>query len=158
MGVGISIKPLSSRKRRIDEILHLSPPNLPALVLGLSVAYWQKDCASATLLSQTIITQFYRGRGPSLAAVPAAVACGDPQKAAATLAANAKAPSEFLSPYAAADVFATGNDPDRAISLLQFSADRHEPALMQLKVDRAFDGLHQDPRFIALERRLGLLE
>jgi len=34
----------------------------------------------------------------------------------------------------------------------------HEPALMDLKFDRAFESLRKDPRFIVLERRIGVIE
>jgi hypothetical protein len=57
-----------------------------------------------------------------------------------------------------AAAYAIGNDAEHAMSQLQKSAELREPVLMALKVDRVFDSIRQDPRFIALERRLGLLD
>ena len=67
-------------------------------------------------------------------------------------------PSAYISPYSVAAAYAVGNDADHAIANLEKSAELREPVLLSVKVDRAFDSIRQDPRFIALERRLGLLE
>jgi hypothetical protein len=41
---------------------------------------------------------------------------------------------------------------------LEKSAELREPRLLMLKYDRVFDSIRPDARFVALERRLGLLE
>jgi hypothetical protein len=53
-------------------------------------------------------------------------------------------------------VFAIRREADRSISYLRKSADLREPTILMLKVDRAFDSLRQDPRFMALEHQIGL--
>ena len=41
---------------------------------------------------------------------------------------------------------------------LEKSAGLREPRLLMLKYDRVFDAIRQDSRFLALERRLGLMD
>lgn len=146
-------------KRKIDEILRIAPANPLTQVLALSVAFWQKDCPAATAFDQKIVTLFPKASKPALSTVIASATCGRTDQVAAGLAILAKAPpGDFLSPYQTAGAFAIGNDADHAMAYLQISADHHDPALMQLHVDRAFATLQQNPRFIAIERRLGLVE
>jgi hypothetical protein len=53
---------------------------------------------------------------------------------------------------------ALSNDSERALFYLEKSAEFREPVLMLLSVDQAFASLRENPRFIALERRIGLLD
>lgn len=146
-------------RRKVEEILRIAPANPVAQVLGLEVAYWQKDCAAATDFNRGGFAPNPAAGRPSLGNLVASAACGRSDEIAAQLEVLGKTkPSDFPSPYLAAEAFAIGNDAGRAISYLQMSAERREATLLQLKVDRVFEPLHQDPRFLALERRLGLIE
>jgi hypothetical protein len=60
--------------------------------------------------------------------------------------------------YSMAAVWAIDGNSDAAMLQLEKSAEYREPVLMLVKVDQAFDSLRRDNRFIALERRLGLLD
>lgn len=146
-------------KRKLDHVLQVAPGSPAALALALRLAFWRKDCASASAFGQKIGALYRTDPGRLLVSAATSAACGETGKTAETLQVLAKAqPSDFASPYQAAGIFAIGNDDSRAMSYLELAAERREPALLQVKVDRAFERLHQEPRFIALERRLGLLE
>lgn len=145
-------------RRTVDQILRVAPANPVALILGLDVAYWQRDCAAATSFNEKSHAQFPQVAHPTLGDVVASAACGRSDEVARDLNVLGKTkPSDFPSPYLAAETFALGNDSARAISLLELSASQRESRLLQLKVDRVFEPLQTDPRFLALERRIGLL-
>lgn len=146
-------------RRKVDQVMAAAPANPVGPMLGLNVAYWQKDCGAATALDRKLVEQYPNGAQLRLSTIAAHAACGQADQDVASLAKAARArPGDYPSPYLLAGAFATGGDADDAIAYLEKSADRHEPALMQLKVDRVFEPLHQDPRFMAVERRLGLVE
>jgi len=146
-------------KGKVDEILRVAPGNPIALILALRVAFLQKDCASATAFNQQLVERYPNAAKFPIGLVAASAACGNRDQTAASLNIVANAPPAYLpSLYQVAGAFAIGNDPDRAMSYLQMSAEHHEPALMDLKFDRAFESLRKDPRFIALERMIGVIE
>ncbi|MGA2666398.1 MAG: tetratricopeptide repeat protein, partial [Nitrososphaerales archaeon] len=59
-------------------------------------------------------------------------------------------------PVALAGMYACLGDADRAIEWLQKAFLEHSPYLCTLKVERWFDGIRSDPRFVALLDRMGL--
>jgi adenylate cyclase len=145
---------------KVDEILRTAPTNFLALYLASNIAFWQRDCAAATASSQKLLGAYPDAYAARLSARGADSICGRPADAKDASPAEIlrKHPSAYISPYSVAGVYAIGNDADRAISYLEKSAELREPVLVSMKVDRAFDSVRQDPRFIALERKLGLLE
>lgn len=64
---------------------------------------------------------------------------------------------DFASPYQLAIGYAMLHDKDNAIAQLQVSMDRHEGQVMYLKYDPAFDEIRSDPRYVAIEKRVGLV-
>lgn len=60
------------------------------------------------------------------------------------------------SPYDAAQALAHLGEPERAITLLEQSCDRHYSRIAYLNVDANLDSLRDHPRFKALLRRVGL--
>lgn len=146
-------------KRIIDNLLQIAPNSPAALGEGLRVAFWRKDCGGASSLGQRLLALYPKSPNEPVIRAVAAAVCGREDEAAATLATMAKAdPSHFLSAYQVAGAFSIGHDGDHALSYLQLAAERHEPALMSMGVDRVFEPLRHDSRFIALERKLGLHE
>jgi len=47
-------------------------------------------------------------------------------------------------------------DPDTALSHLKDSADARGGQILYLKYEPLFDGIRSDPRFVALEKQVGL--
>jgi hypothetical protein len=60
-----------------------------------------------------------------------------------------------LAGYQIASVHAVRGEADLAFAELAKAADKHDPGLLDLRVDHSFDPLRKDPRLAALERRLG---
>ncbi len=145
-------------RRKSDEILRAAPASPVAQMVALSLAYWQRDCDSATALDRKLQAFYSNAKKFALSTVAADAACGRSGDMPRLSAAVKARPSDYPSPYLLAGTFALGGDADHALASLQKSAQLHEPSLMQLKVDRAFEFLRQDPRFIALERKIGLIE
>jgi len=143
-------------RRELDGLLVLSPDFLAGHVLLGLVATLQKDCPQATTQAQWIGAHF-----PSpLAGLVSALASscqGDFASARQSLArvTAAKGPA-FASPYQIALGYASIHDPEGALSYLEKSADRREPQILYLKVEPLFDSIRSDPRYVALEKRLGL--
>jgi len=63
---------------------------------------------------------------------------------------------QFISPYVLAEAFASLKDADHAIEYLQKSAEQKESTVLYLEIDTLLDPVRRDPRFRALERRIGL--
>jgi serine/threonine-protein kinase len=146
--------------RKDEEILSAAPTNFPALYLASTIAFWQKDCAGATAGSKKLVEAYPNAYTSRLSVRAAKLVCGLPMGPGESEAAapTRESPSAFISPYSVAASYAVANDVDHAMASLEKSAELREPVLMSLKVDRAFDSIRQDLRFVALERRLGLLE
>jgi Tfp pilus assembly protein PilF len=144
---------------KVEQILRTAPANPSALYLASSIAFWQRDCPAATTWSAKFLDAYPQALAASVARLGADSICGRPHDNNAVLAEMLRNhPSAYISPYAGAALYAMGNDADNAFLFLQKSAELREPVLMSLKVDRVFDSIRQDPRFIAVERRLGLLD
>lgn len=84
--------------------------------------------------------------------------CGRKERARAETENLLRASADRISPKVLADVYALQGDTDRSIACLEKSAELHEPIILYLKIDRLLDRVRQDPRFVALERRVGLLD
>ncbi|MDA4113057.1 MAG: tetratricopeptide repeat protein [Thaumarchaeota archaeon] len=59
-------------------------------------------------------------------------------------------------PVALAGMYACLGETDRALEWLQKAYSEHSPYLCSLKVERWFEGIRADPRFVALLERVGL--
>jgi TolB-like protein/Tfp pilus assembly protein PilF len=146
-------------KNKVESILRTAPANPVALYLASAIAFWQGDCPVATALGQKLMDLYPDALYARMSTVGANIVCGRPPGAKAAAAdLLQKHPSAYISPYSVAAAYALERDADNAMSSLQKSAELHEPVILSLKVDRVFDSIRQDARFIALERRLGLLD
>lgn len=144
-----------------EQILRTAPANPIALTLALYIAFWQRDCSTATAISHKLFEIYPRSPQMGLGTLAADNACGHSNQAQSRerlFAMMRKPPAGYISPYTMAASLTLADAPEAAMSYLQKSAELREPALMMLGVDRAFEPLHQDARFIALERRIGVLE
>jgi TolB-like protein/Tfp pilus assembly protein PilF len=146
-------------KSRVEQILRTNPANPAALFFASSIAFWQQDCPASTAWSRKLLDAYPEALMSIVSRIGANTVCGRPHDLAADVSALLqKHPSAFVSPHAVAAAYAFGNDAENAMLYLQKSAEVREPVLLSLRVDRVFDSIRQDPRFIALERRLGLLD
>jgi adenylate cyclase len=145
-------------RRRVDQILRTAPTNGVALSQATSIGFWQKDCSGAKTASTKLMELYPKVPGVRLSGFAAEYACGHPDEARAAALALFRNPSGYLSPYSIAGAMAIGGSADSVMPYLQQSAELHEPRLMMLRYDRVFEAIRQDARFIALERKLGLLE
>ena len=87
----------------------------------------------------------------------AAACLGDKAKARAYLAQAQKPdPAGFTSPYQLAIGYAAIGNKQSALTLLEKSAQLNEQQILYLKYDQLFDSMRTEPRYIALERRIGI--
>ena len=56
--------------------------------------------------------------------------------------------------YQYAEIYAQRGDKDRALAALDRAWTIHDPGLTNLKIDVFMDSLRNEPRFVALEKRL----
>jgi serine/threonine-protein kinase len=146
-------------KVRVDEILKTAPTSPVALYYESGVGASQKNCPAATAASQALLSAYPDSIIATNSKVLANVACGRPAGVKeAVIEIQRKHPTAYGSPYSMAAGYAMINDSERAMVFLEKSAELRESSLMQLKVDPTFDLIRNDPRFIALERRIGLLD
>jgi TolB-like protein len=87
-------------------------------------------------------------------------ACSGDRTAALAHIRQAGQPSSggYTSPYQMAIAYVAIGDRQAALSWLERSAARKEMQILYLKYDAAFDSIRSDPRYVALERRVGLIE
>ncbi|HUB79054.1 MAG TPA: hypothetical protein VMB03_09675 [Bryobacteraceae bacterium] len=143
-------------RRKVDQVLETAPANFVALALAASVSLYSRDCAAAASFREKMLALFPQSPYAHLSALETDSLCGHPERAGSEMAEILSGhPPGYLSPYALATTFAVGGDAGRAISYLQKSADLREPTILMLKVERVFDRMRQDPRFLALERQIG---
>jgi Tfp pilus assembly protein PilF len=145
-------------KRKVDQILRTAPTNAVALSQATSVGFWQKDCASAKAASGKLMELYPQAPAARLGGFAADYVCGRPDEARAAATEMFQRLTGYMSPYSIAGAIALGGNADAVMPYLEKSAELREPRLLMLKYDRVFDSIRPDARFVALERRLGLLE
>jgi TolB-like protein/DNA-binding winged helix-turn-helix (wHTH) protein/predicted Zn-dependent protease len=64
----------------------------------------------------------------------------------------------YVSPYGLAQVYSALGDKDAALEMLDRAVNEHAFEVLFLRVDRSFDGLHENPRFRELLKRVGFPE
>ncbi len=145
-------------KRKVDQILRTAPSNAVALSLATSIGFWQRDCSSAKTASAKLKELYPKAPGASLNELAAVYVCGHPQEARAAAVELFRHPTGYVSPYSVAGTYALEGNADSAMPYLEQSAELHEPRLMMLRYDHAFDPIRKDGRLIAVEKKLGLLD
>jgi serine/threonine-protein kinase len=144
-------------KSMLKTMLQMHPDLLSAqLLLGL-IATVEHDCNEADAhfgwaasKYQMPVTKF------GLAAVAACRNENDLARRDLEEAAASKGP-DFVSPYQLALGYALLHDKEAALSWLTKSADAREGQIMYLRYEPIFDDIRGDPRYLALEKRVGLM-
>jgi TolB-like protein len=142
------------QKQVLQQMLQIRPNFLGAHVMTVVMAVEQNDCGTARTEAD------YLGKTyPTVPAVPAtlayAAACsGDKPE---TLRRIRQMTALHSPAYQFAIAYALLHDKDNAIAQLAKSADAHEGQILYLKYDPFFDEIRSDPRYVALEKRVGLL-
>ncbi|HEX9158928.1 MAG TPA: hypothetical protein VF835_01770 [Rhizomicrobium sp.] len=140
----------------LDEALTGNPDFLAGHALRGLVSSLQHDCRETDVEAQWTLKHFPSPLADFETAL--AGAChGDTSAARQSLArmTNAKEPS-FASPYQIALGYAALHDNQAALMWLEKCIAIHEPQALYIKVEPLFDAMRSQPRFIALEKRLGL--
>ncbi len=143
-------------RRQIEAVLGRTPDFLAGHVLLGLTATVQRDCPVADREAQW--TQAHYPSPLANFGSALAKACrGDFVAARRGLeTAGSSSGHPFASPYQLALGYALIRDTPTALTHLDESADLHEPQILYLEVEPLFDSIRSDPRFIALERRVGL--
>jgi TolB-like protein len=141
-------------EQKYQAMLKRNPNTTTALAALAYIKTWEKDCAKAgeyAARMEQLSPQDYRTGSVRFATtvcngdIPGAMKLlGDDQ-------ARRKLPSIEL-----AQGYAYLGDRDNALKLLEQAVERHDFGATTMKQTPYFDPLHGDPRFIALERRVGL--
>lgn len=79
--------------------------------------------------------------------------CGRRKKAEECLDALRRFPD--FDPIGLAYIYSTLNEKDLALAALEKTFERRSPVILYIKVEPMFDPLRDDPRFIALLKKIG---
>jgi Tfp pilus assembly protein PilF len=143
-------------KKLLRQILDLNPDYLPAHGLWGLVAALERNCAEAA----PQIEWFARKSSMPVASVLLAwgSACQGQRARAEHYLRQASQTSGpgYASPYNIAVAYAMLHENDKAIEYLEKSAADHEPQILYLKYVPGFTDIRTDPRYVALERKVGL--
>jgi len=142
------------QKRMLARMDEMGPGFLGGHALAVVTAVQEHDCTTAKQQAQWLNRKY-----PSLAATQSvlayAAACRNDRAAALEHIARMealKAPA-----YQLAIAWAMLHDKDKAIAELTRSADAQEGQILYLRYDPFFDEIRSDPRYVALEKRIGLI-
>jgi TolB-like protein/Tfp pilus assembly protein PilF len=136
-------------------LLDMNPNLLDAhLFLGLIGAI-QHDCNTATTEFEWS-AQRYQMPVTKFGLAVSSACRGETAQARRYLAEMEAGGTGFASPYQLALGFAFLHDKDEAFNYLEKSANAREGQILYLKYEPVFDEIRTDPRYIALERRVGL--
>jgi TolB-like protein/DNA-binding winged helix-turn-helix (wHTH) protein/Tfp pilus assembly protein PilF len=144
-------------RQKLEEVLASSPDWLAGHGLLALLAATGRNCADADKHAQWMLQKYPSPLSDFLLSL--ATKCrGDQAKAREYLEhAAAYTGPAFVSPYQLALGYAYLGDKETAMSYLQQSAEIREPQVPYIKVDPIFDPIRSDPRYQALEQKIGLL-
>ena len=143
-------------RQKLEETLASSSDWFAGHALLALLAATEHNCLDAEKHAQWISQKYPSALGDFLLSL--ASSCrGDQTKAREYLAHAAayKGPA-FVSPYQLALGYSYLGDKEVALSFLLKSADIREPQVPYIRVDPLFDPIRNDPRYIGLEKKIGL--
>ncbi len=144
-------------RREVAGIFKLYPKSLVAIRDLGWIAILEHDCPAARSSAQTA-AEWYPEQGDKSGSPAMKAICGQPDAARRQLEKMARdSEKEFISPYGMAQGYASLHDANHAIEYLEKSADARESMILYLRIDTLFDPIRKDPRFVALEKKIGLI-
>jgi len=141
-------------ERKCLETLELYPDS-PALRLILTESYWRQGKTKEALAEIGKVIKSKSEEREQLAITRALIA-GDRARAASLFQAYLNSSNKAAAPMFCAQTHALLGEYDAAFQCLEEAYEARDSSLLIVKVDPAFDGLRQDPRFARLTARLGL--
>lgn len=141
-------------KGSLRRMLQIRPDFLGAHALTVVMALQLNDCATARHEADWL-EKSYAKIPATKSTLAFAAACENKKAEALRLV---KQMDKMGAPaYQVAIVYALLHDADNAIAQLNKSADEHEMQISYLKFDSFFDSIRSDPRYLEIERRVGLM-
>jgi TolB-like protein/Tfp pilus assembly protein PilF len=147
----------SAEHHLTDRMLQLNPDYVGTRIMIVDMKVVQHQCPDA-LTEAKLAVQKYPAPVTNMAMAMAYACGGDKQQALSLIhEVTSTAAAGFTSPYVLALTYATLGDRNNTIAQLQKSADHHEGQILYIKYDPSFDNVRADARFVALEKRVGLV-
>jgi serine/threonine-protein kinase len=145
---------VAGQKQVLQRMMHLNPDFLGAHALVVVMAVGQRDCATVRQEADWIEKTYPKVPVTQTVQAFSAICAGNKSEALRRIQ-QMKALS--APHYQLAIAYALLHDTDNAIAELERSGDAHEGQILYLKYDPLFDGIRDDPRYVALEKRVGLI-
>jgi len=145
---------VAGQKQALQRMMQIRPEFLGAHALVVVMAIEQNDCGTARHEADWI-AKTYPAVPVTQTVLAFAAACeGNKPEALRRIT---QMSAHNAPHYQLAIAYALLRDPDNAIAELERSGDAHEGQILYLKYDPFFDGIRNDPRYVALEKRVGLI-
>jgi len=142
-------------KRVLDEMNRLQPNFVGEHALTVVMAVQEHDCSTAQTEADWMARSYATLPATQSVLAYAAACAGNHTEALRRV----KQMIALQAPaYQIAIAYALLHDKDSAIAALTKAADAHEGQILYLKYDPFFDEIRGDPRYVALEKRVGLIE
>ncbi|MGB7134431.1 MAG: hypothetical protein WBD46_04045, partial [Acidobacteriaceae bacterium] len=145
---------VAGQRKMIAEMMRLQPDWVGGRLLHVVLSVQQKECATARSEADWAGKNYPKLPGTQAVLAFAAACEGDRPEALRRIA---EMKAMGAPAYQLAIGYALIHDRDHAIEELGKSADAHEGQILYIKYDPFFDEIRSDPRYVALEKRVGLL-
>lgn len=146
----------AAAKRALHEELELSPNRFTGHYMLGATAFVEHDCVEVAKEFEWCARLVDAPTTKIGLALESACGGRNDQARAYLDAAQKPDAKGFASPYQLAVGYAGIGDREKALSLLERSADAREMQILFLTYDQMFDGLRGDPRFESIQKRVGL--
>ena len=145
---------LAGQKQVLQRMLQIHPDFFGTHALTVVLAVQQRDCTTARAEADWLLKTYPNVPATqSTLAITSACSGDNPE----TLRRIARMIALHAPAYQLAIAYALLHDTNNAIAQLSKSADAHEGQILYLRFDPFFDEIRSDPRYVAIEHRVGLL-
>jgi serine/threonine-protein kinase len=144
---------VTGEKKALRQMLQISPSFFGGHALGVVAAVQQHDCVTAHAEADWLEKTYPTIPGTQSTRAFAAACSNDKAQVLSLLRKMAAMHAPF---YQAAIAYALLHDKENAIDQLRRSADAHEGQIIYLKYDPFFDEIRSDPRYVELEKLVGV--